>query len=74
MMNLKKKLLNQKKSLINNLKTFQVISDRLTSKKKKILDAKVYAENLKKVTAVQKEQKYLILLVGDGGVSKIKMN
>jgi len=48
--------------------------DKLASKKRKFLDARVFVENLKKAMVVQKKLEYLKSLVGNVVESKVKMN
>jgi len=72
---LKKTFLNQrKKSLTNNLINFLIILNKLDSKKRKFLDARVFVENLKKAMVVQKKLEYLKSLVGNAVESKVKNN
>jgi len=72
---LKKTFLNQrKKSLTNNLINFLIILNKLGSKKRKFLDARVFVENLKKAMVVQKKLEYLKSLVGNAVESKVKDN
>ena len=51
-----------------------IILDKLPSKKRKFLDARVFVENLKKAMVVQKKLEYLNSLVGNAVESKVKNN
>jgi len=51
-----------------------IILNKLATKKRKFLDARVFVENLKKAMAVQKRLEYLKSLVGNAVESKVKMN